>query len=84
MAITNRARIGNRNPPVMPATLPIDDARVRDEPTRDLSDSWQPIIESDADEPAPLLLRIDAEAPHLGKPPAARRVGHTIYPGRRH
>lgn len=72
---------GDRSPLIMPATLPIDDARVRDELTRYLSDSWKPIIESDVDGPNSLPLRIDAEAPNLGKLSAARRVARTIYLG---
>jgi predicted AAA+ superfamily ATPase len=72
---------GDRNPLIMPATLPIDDPHVRDELTRYLSDSWKPIIESDVDGPASLPLRIDAEAPNLGKLSATRRVARTIYLG---
>ena len=72
---------GDRSPLIMPATLPIDDARVRDELTRYLSDSWKPIIESDVDGPNSLPLRIDAEAPNLGKLSATRRVARTIYLG---
>ena len=72
---------GDRNPLIMPATLPIDDPRVRDELTRYLSDSWKPIIESDVDGPSSLPLRIDSEAPNLGKLSATRRVARTIYLG---
>lgn len=72
---------GDRNPMIMPATLPIDDPRVRDELTRYLSDSWKPIIESDVDGPNSLPLRIDAETPNLGKLSATRRVARTIYLG---
>jgi predicted AAA+ superfamily ATPase len=72
---------GDRNPLIMPATLPIEDPRVRDELTRYLSDSWKPIIESDVDGPSSLPLRIDAEVPNLGKLSAARRVARTIYLG---
>jgi predicted AAA+ superfamily ATPase len=72
---------GDRNPLIMPATLPIEDPRVRDELTRYLSDSWKPIIESDVDGPNSLPLRIDGEMPNLGKLSAARRVARTIYLG---
>lgn len=72
---------GDRNPLIMPATLPIDDPRVRDELTRYLSDSWKPIIESDVDGPSSLPLRIDGEAPNLGKLSATRRVARSIYLG---
>ena len=72
---------GDRNPLIMPATLPIEDPRVRDELTRYLPDSWKPIIESDVDGPNSLPLRIDGEVPNLGKLSATRRVARTIYLG---
>jgi len=72
---------GDRNPLIMPANIPIDDLRVRDELTRYLSDQWKPIIEKDVDGPNALPLRIDGEAPNLGKFAACRRVARTIYLG---
>jgi predicted AAA+ superfamily ATPase len=72
---------GDRNPLIMPANIPIDDPRVRDELTRYLSDHWKPIIEKDVDGPNALPLRIDGEAPNLGKFAAARRVARTVYLG---
>jgi len=72
---------GDRNPLIMPANIPIDDNRVRDELTRYLSDNWKPIIEKDVDGPDSLPLTIDAEVPNLGKFSACRRVARTIYLG---
>jgi predicted AAA+ superfamily ATPase len=72
---------GDRNPLIMPANVPIDDPRVRDELTRYLSDQWKPIIEKDVDGPGALPLRIDGEVPNLGKFAAARRVARTVYLG---
>jgi predicted AAA+ superfamily ATPase len=72
---------GDRNPLILPSTIPIDDARVQSELTRYLSDNWAPIIEKDVDGPASLPLRIDAEQPNLGKLHATRRVARTIYLG---
>ena len=72
---------GDRNPLIMPANIPIDDPRVRDELTRYLSDNWKPIIEKDVDGPNALPLRIDGEVPNLGKFAATRRVARTIYLG---
>ena len=40
---------GDRNPLILPPTIPIDDARVQSELTRYLSDNWAPIIEKDVD-----------------------------------
>jgi predicted AAA+ superfamily ATPase len=72
---------GDRNPLILPSTIPIDDARVQSELTRYLSDNWAPIIEKDVDGPNSLPLRIDAEQPNLGKLHATRRVARTIYLG---
>lgn len=72
---------GDRNPLILPSTVPIDDPRVQSELTRYLSDNWAPIIEKDVDGPSSLPLRIDAEQPNLGKLHATRRVARTIYLG---
>ena len=72
---------GDRNPLILPSTVPIDDARVQSELTRYLSDNWAPIIERDVDGPHSLPLKIDADQPNLGKLHATRRVARTIYMG---
>lgn len=72
---------GDRNPLILPSTIPIDDARVQFELTRYLSDNWVPIIEKDVDGPTSLPLKIDSEVPNLGKLHATRRVARTIYLG---
>ena len=72
---------GDRNPLILPSTIPIDDPRVQFELTRYLSDNWIPIIEKDVDGPNSLPLKIDGEVPNLGKLHATRRVARTIYLG---
>jgi len=72
---------GDKNPLILPSTVPIDDARVQSELTRYLSDNWAPIIEKDVDGPNSLPLKIDSEQPNLGKLHATRRVARTIYLG---
>jgi predicted AAA+ superfamily ATPase len=72
---------GDRNPLILPSTVPIDDPRVQSELTRYLSDNWAPIIEKDVDGPSSLPLKIDGEQPNLGKLHATRRVARTIYMG---
>ena len=72
---------GDRNPLILPSTLPIDDHRVQSELTRYLSDNWAPIIEKDVDGPDSLPLKIDSELPNLGKLHATRRVARAIYLG---
>ncbi|MFZ1058063.1 MAG: Swt1 family HEPN domain-containing protein, partial [Candidatus Rokuibacteriota bacterium] len=72
---------GDRNPLILPATIPIDDRRVQMELTRYLSDNWVPVIEKDVDGPNALPLRLDGEVPNLGRFAACRRVARTIYLG---
>jgi predicted AAA+ superfamily ATPase len=66
---------------ILPATVPIDDSRVRDELTRYLDDPWVPVIEQDVDGPHSLPLRLDRENPNLGRYSACRRVARTLYLG---
>src|SRR5690606_11259177 len=72
---------GDRNPLILPSTIPMDDPRVQLELTRYLSDNWVPIIEKDVDGPSSLPLKIDREVPNLGKVHATRRAARTIYLG---
>ncbi|MER3396133.1 MAG: AAA+ family ATPase, partial [Acidimicrobiia bacterium] len=72
---------GDKNPLILPSTLPIDDPRVQFELTRYLSDNWVPVIERDVDGPDSLPVRLDGEVPNLGKFSACRRVARTIYLG---
>jgi predicted AAA+ superfamily ATPase len=72
---------GDRNPLILPCTIPMDDPRVQFELTRYLSDNWVPVIEKDVDGPNSLPVRLDGEVPNLGKYHACRRVARTIYLG---
>lgn len=72
---------GDRNPLILPSTIPMDDPRVRNELTRYLSDNWIPIIEKDVDGPQSLPLKLDNENSNLGKISATRRVARTVYLG---
>ncbi|MCX8207304.1 MAG: DUF499 domain-containing protein [Methanothrix sp.] len=74
-------RDGDRNPLILPASVPIDDDRVRFELTRYLPDNWIPIIERDVDGPDSLPIRLDSENPNLGRIQATRRVARTVYLG---
>lgn len=72
---------GDRSPLILPATVPLDDARVANELTRYLSDNWKPIVERDIDGPVSLPVKIDGEQPSLGKLSATRRVARTVFMG---
>lgn len=66
---------------ILPATIPMYDAPVRDELTRYMDDPWTPVIEKDVDGPNSLPLRLDRENPAFGRVSAARRVARTLYLG---
>ena len=73
---------GDRNPLILPSTIPIDDPRVQSELTRYLSDQWTPIIERDVDGANSLPVKIDSDQhATLGRFHATRRVARTIYLG---
>ena len=72
---------GDKNPLILPCSIPVDDPRVQFELTRYLSDNWAPVIERDVDGPNSLPVRLDSEVPNLGKFSACRRVARTIYLG---
>jgi len=72
---------GDRNPLILPASIPIEDTRVQFELTRYLSDNWTPVIEKDVDGPNAFPNQLDGEIPNLGKYAACRRVARTIYLG---
>jgi predicted AAA+ superfamily ATPase len=71
----------DRNPVILPASIPIEDTRVQFELTRYLSDNWTPVIERDIDGPHALPNKLDGEITNLGKYAACRRVARTIYLG---
>ena len=66
---------------IMPATIPIDDQAVQFELTRYLDDHWNPVIAKDVDGENSLPLKLDRDAPNLGRYSACRRVARTIYVG---
>lgn len=72
---------GDKNPLILPANIPLDDTKVKDELTRYLSDNWKPIIEKDIDGTDSLPISIDREATNLGKLSATRRVARTVFLG---
>jgi predicted AAA+ superfamily ATPase len=72
---------GDKNPLILPANIPLDDIKVKDELTRYLSDNWKPIIEKDIDGSDSLPISIDREATNLGKLSATRRVARTVFLG---
>jgi predicted AAA+ superfamily ATPase len=73
---------GDQSPLILPSSIPLADAAVSAELTRNLDDQWMPIIDHDIDGPASVPVALDRElAGTLGKFQAARRVSRCIFLG---
>lgn len=72
---------GDQSPVILPATVPLSDATVVAELTRNLDDSWKPIIDADVDGPVSLPRTLDDEIKNLGRYSAARRVARSVFLG---
>ena len=71
----------DRNPLILPSTMPVNDVRVQAELTRYQPDDWPEVIQRDVDGPEAVSHKIDAANTHLGQLYAARRVARTICIG---
>jgi len=69
----------DQSPMILPASVPLDDAAVQAELTRNLDQAWQPIIDSDIDGPGSVPLKIDRAYPNLGRYGAARRAARAVF-----
>jgi predicted AAA+ superfamily ATPase len=72
---------GDQAPLILPASVPLADSAVVSELTRNLDDSWKPIIDADIDGPASLPRALDDEFKNLGRYQAGRRVARTVFLG---
>lgn len=72
---------GDQSPLILPATIPLADATVAAELTRNLDGAWKPIIDADIDGPGSLPSALDNEFKNLGRYLAARRVARTVFLG---
>ena len=61
--------------------VPLSDAAVVAELTRNLDDAWKPIIDADVDGPDSLPRKLDDEFKNLGRYLAARRMARTVFLG---
>jgi predicted AAA+ superfamily ATPase len=66
---------------IMPGTLPLDMASVRNELLRYLPDTWSAVFDTDIDGPESRPLRLDGRVPALGRHSAARRVARAVFIG---
>ena len=70
---------GDQSPLILPATVPLDDAPVRNELTRNLDHAWQPILDSDIDGPSSVPSQVDRANSNFGRYGAARRAARAVF-----
>ncbi len=71
----------DRDPLIMPGSLPLDDAVVRNKSIHYLPNGWEPVIEREVDGPRSAAMDIDGHDTRFGSVQAARRVARTIFLG---
>jgi predicted AAA+ superfamily ATPase len=71
----------DRDPLIMPGSLPLEDAVVRSKSIHYLPNGWEPVIEREIDGPHSAAFDIDGHDTRFGSVQAARRVARTIFLG---
>jgi predicted AAA+ superfamily ATPase len=71
----------NRDPLILPGSIPLDDVNVRTKSIHYLSQGWEPVIEGEIDGTKSVAAEIDAREPKFGAVQAARRVARAIFLG---
>ena len=66
---------------IMPASVPLWQAAVRDEMLRYLPNGWPPVLDADIDGDDAKPAQLDRQAPALGQLQASRRVARAIFIG---
>lgn len=71
----------NRDPMIMPGSIPLDDATVRHKSIHYLPQGWEPVIEKEIDGQRSEPYEIDGRDTRFGAIQAARRTARTIFLG---
>lgn len=71
----------NRDALIMPGSIPLDDALVRNKSIHYLPQGWEPVIEKEVDGPRSITADLDGHHPLFGGVQAARRTARTIFLG---
>lgn len=72
---------GDDSPLIMPGSMPLDSAAVRDEITSYLDDAWKAIIDKDVDGGQATSVQIDKEKPLFGGRALTRRIARATFMG---
>jgi predicted AAA+ superfamily ATPase len=71
----------DKDPLIMPGSLPLDDTVVRNKSIHYLPNGWEPVIEREIDGPRSTAMDIDGHDTRFGALQAARRVARTVFLG---
>lgn len=71
----------DKDPMIMPGSLPLEDAVVRNKSIHYLPNGWEPVIEREIDGPRSAAMDIDGHDTRFGSVQAARRAARTIFLG---
>jgi predicted AAA+ superfamily ATPase len=69
----------NRDPLILPGSLPLDDSTVRNKSIHYLPQGWEPVLEREVDGPRSDPFEIDGRDTRFGSVQAARRAARTIF-----
>ncbi|MFB8765312.1 DUF499 domain-containing protein [Nocardiopsis alba] len=72
---------GDKSPMILPASIPLDSAKVFDELANHLDDSWKPIVDADVAGETSTANLVDSEIKILGKSMATKRAARCVFLG---
>ena len=72
---------GDRSPMVLPASIPLDNAKVFDELANHLDDSWKPIVDADIAGETSTANVVDSDIKILGRSMATKRAARCVFLG---
>lgn len=72
---------GDKSPIILPAMVPLDNAKVIDELTNHLDDAWKPIVDADIAGETSTANLIDSDIKILGKSMATKRAARCVFIG---
>ncbi|MGE2721216.1 DUF499 domain-containing protein [Mycolicibacterium celeriflavum] len=72
---------GDKSPMILPASIPLDSAKVFDELANHLDDSWKPIVDADVAGETSTANIVDSEIKILGKSMATKRAARCVFLG---
>ena len=72
---------GDKSPMILPASIPLDSAKVFDELANHLDDAWKPIVDADVAGETSTANVVDSEIKILGKSMATKRAARCVFLG---